>query len=35
MFILLNNKFAGPSGHAVWDEGLYRLDAEIVGSNPA
>lgn len=24
----------GPSGHAIKGVGLYRLDAEIVGSNP-
>jgi hypothetical protein len=30
----LNQLKAGPSGCTVWDEGLNRLDAEIVGSNP-
>jgi hypothetical protein len=26
---------AGSTGRAVWDVGLYRLDIEVVGSNPA
>jgi hypothetical protein len=33
--LLLKNTNAGPSGRAVWVVGLDRLDAEIVGSNPA
>jgi hypothetical protein len=30
-----NNLWAGPSGRAVWDVSLDRLDAETVGLNPA
>jgi hypothetical protein len=33
--LLLIQIIAGPSGREVWDVGLYRLNAEIMGLNPA
>jgi hypothetical protein len=35
IFLKLTENLAGPSGRAFWGEVLDRLNAEIVGSNPA